>query len=386
MEYIERELSAELLESSREMPLVAILGPRQSGKSTLAKLSFPEKEYISLEDIDAREFATQDPIGFLKKYKRGAIFDEIQRVPSLFSYLQTEVDNDDAPGRYILTGSHQFSLVERITQSLAGRIRLLRLLPLSFDELGVEDMNLEKLMFCGMYPRIHHRNLRPSRWLADYFETYIQKDVRMIKNIGDLDKFVTFVKMLAARAGQILNLSSLGNDCGISHNTAQSWLTVLEGSYIVFTLQPHHKNFNKRLVKSPKVYFYDSGLLCYLLNITKESELATHSLRGGIFEGMMLTEILKYYYNIGMKPPLYFWRDKIGNEIDGLLEYSQELVPVEIKSGQTINASFFKGLNYWQKIASYQGAMYLLYGGDESYLRSGVHITSWRQVTHCLQK
>ena len=362
------------------MPVIAVLGPRQSGKSTLARATFPDKEYVSLEDLNEREFAQSDPLSFLARYKDGAIFDEIQRAPDLFSYLQSEVDRDDTPGRFILTGSHQFSLVEKITQSLAGRIRLLKLLPFSFSEVGVENRNLDEMMFSGLYPRIHHRALRPDRWLSDYFDTYVQKDVRQIKNIGDLDKFVTFVKMLASRVGQLLNLSSVGNDCGISHNTAQSWLTILEGSYIVYTLKTHHKNFNKRLVKTPKVYFYDTGLLCHLLAITNPTELATHRLRGGIFESMILTEVIKSCFNRGTTPPLYFWRDKLGHEIDGVLEKASFLIPIEIKSGKTVGSDFFKGLQYWAKLSKSEEPGYLVYGGDDSYERQGTKVLSWKDL------
>lgn len=384
MKYITRSITDELVQSSQEMPVIALLGPRQSGKSTLARQCFPEKPYISLEDLEPREFARNDPIRFLERYREGAVFDEIQRVPDLFSYLQTEVDRDDRPGRFILTGSHQFSLVEKINQSLAGRIRLLRLLPFSIEELRSKNpaLSLDQLMFSGLYPRIHANGLRPSPWLGDYFESYVQKDVRMIKSIGDLDRFIIFVKMLAARVGQLLNLTALGNDCGISHNTARSWLNVLEASFIVFTLQPHHKNFNKRLVKTPKVYFYDSGLLCYLLQIGDPRQLEVHSQRGSIFESFIIAELTKAYFNQGARAPLSFWRDKGGHEIDLIIEKAGALLPVEIKSSKTISSSFFQGLNYWQGLAGDEEPAYLIYGGEESYKREGAYVVGWLEAAN----
>ena len=381
MEIISRKMQPELKLAAKETPIVALLGPRQSGKTTLTRHCFPDHEYVSLEDLDKRNFAISDPIGFLNRYKKGAIFDEVQRVPALFSFLQTKVDRDDTPGRFILTGSHQFHLVEQITQSLAGRISLLRLLPFSMEELAeskTEVGDLYSHLIKGQYPRIWHQNIRPERWLSNYFETYVQKDVRQIKNISDLNTFVTFVKMLAARSGQLLNLSSLGNDCGISHNTASSWLSVLEGSFIVFRLYSHHKNFNKRLIKTPKIYFYDSGLACFLLGIGDSDQLMSHSMRGGIFEGFIISESLKYFHNSGKNPPLYFWRDKTGNEVDLLVEHGAKLFPIEIKSGSTIASDFFKGLNYWNKLSQSDGESALIYGGDDSHKRLSTHVISWK--------
>lgn len=383
MEIINRKMRSELLLSAKESPIVALLGPRQSGKTTLAKACFPDHEYVSLEDLDKREFATSDPVGFLERYQKGAIFDEVQRVPELFSFLQTEVDRNDSVGRFILTGSHQFHLVEQITQSLAGRISLLKLLPFSMEELienKIEVGSLYSHLLKGQYPRVWHKNIRPEKWLSNYFETYIQKDVRQIKNIGDINKFVNFVKMLAARSGQLLNLSSLGNDCGISHNTASSWLSVLEGSFVVFTLNSHHKNFKKRLVKAPKVYFYDSGLACFLLGISKAEELMTHSMRGGIFEGFIISECMKYFLNEGKTPPLYFWRDKTGNEVDLIIENGETLTSVEIKSASTINGDFFKGLEYWSKLSKIEDSSVIIYGGEDSHVRNKTKIVSWKST------
>ena len=308
---IPRKISNKLLYLSTKYPVVAITGPRQSGKTTLVKHTFPEKKYLSLEDPDTREFALTDPRGFLSTCPNGAIFDEVQRAPDLFSYIQTIVDDRNKEGLFILTGSFNFGLIEGITQSLAGRTGLLTLLPFSYHELAGVDIApslLEELLYNGGYPRIYDKNLPPSEWHSNYITTYLERDVRALKKIGDLDQFQKFIKMCAARCGQLLNLSSLGNDCGITHNTAKEWLSVLRASYIVFMLQPHFKNFNKRLVKTPKLYFYDTGLLCYLAGITSCSELKTHALRGPIFESWVVSELIKGRFNRVLKENLYFWR------------------------------------------------------------------------------
>lgn len=385
---ITRTISKKLLELSTQYPVVAINGPRQSGKTTLVRHVFPDMKYMSLEDPDTREFAITDPRGFLSTCSEGAILDEAQRSPDLFSYIQTIVDEKKEEGLFILTGSFNFGLMEGITQSLAGRTGLLTLLPFSCHELGTAGKvpsSLEALLYKGYYPRIYDKNLPPSEWYANYLTTYLERDVRVLKKIPDLDQFQKFIKMCAGRCGQLLNLSSLGNDCGITHNTAKAWLSVLRASYVISTLQPHHKNFNKRLVKSPKLYFNDTGLLCYLLGISKAEDLKTHSLRGSIFESWVILELLKGRYNRGLKENLYFWRDNTGNEVDCIIEQGNNLIPLEIKSGETISKDFFKGLRYWSKISvTSPSEAYLIYGGDLSQKRSDGVVEGWKSFTEKL--
>ncbi len=381
MSYIKRQLLDELLLSSREYPIVAILGPRQSGKTTIARKSFPEKKYVSLENLDFRAFAENDPNGFIATYRDGAIIDEVQRVPSILSYLQTEVDQNSAHGRFILTGSSQYMLQEKITQSLAGRVALLRLLPLSLDELYQANIkfSLNQFLFMGQYPKIHAEKIRVKNWYDNYIETYVDKDVRLIKNIENLSLFNLFLKMLAARVGQLVNLASIGNDCGVSQNTIRSWISILESSYIIKLLYPHHRNFNKRLVKTPKVYFLDTGLLCRLLGIVDKNELVAHPLRGGIFESLIFAEIEKYYTNRGEKSPLYFWRDKNGHEIDFLIDGTQTKL-IEVKSSSTINSDYFKNINYYHKISGQMERSFLIYSGDQKQERQSTTILPWNIV------
>ena len=385
---IPRKITNKLLDLSTKYPVVAITGPRQSGKTTLVKHTFSDKKYLSLEDPDTREYAITDPRGFLSTCPDGAILDEVQRAPDLFSYIQTIVDDRNKEGLFILTGSFNFGLMEGITQSLAGRTGLLTLLPFSYHELAGVDIApslLEKLLYRGGYPRIYDKDLPPSEWYANYITTYLERDVRALKKIGDLDQFQKFIKMCAARCGQLLNLSSLGNDCGITHNTAKEWLSVLRASYIVFLLQPHFKNFNKRLVKTPKLYFYDTGLLCYLLGITNYSEINTHALRGPIFESWVISELIKGRFNRGLKENLYFWRDNTGNEVDCIIEQGNNLLALEIKSGQTISKDFFKGLLYWSKISGIKTAdTYLVYGGDQSQERKDGIVKGWNSFAETL--
>ncbi len=386
---IARVMQKQLIELAGKYPVVSVIGPRQSGKTTLVRASFPEKSYVSLEDPDKREFALSDPRGFLSGYREGAIFDEIQRAPHLFSYMQTIVDQKNQSGRYILTGSNNYLLQENLSQTLAGRVAILKLLPLSIEELknaGYQMNNYEAYLFHGLYPRIYDRQLEPERWYTSYIQTYIERDVRLIKNITDLGAFQRFIKLCAGRVGQLLNLSALGSDCGISHNTAKSWLSILESSFIVFMLQPHFENFNKRLVKQPKLYFHDPGLAASLLGIESEQQLNTHYLKGGLFETLILSELIKYRYNQGLEPRIYFWRDNKGSEVDSIIEHRNKLIPVEIKAGKTIGADFFKMLDYWSKLASDQaGFPYLIYGGTESQNRSRVRVKGWHEAVHLYQ-
>ncbi|MBI2415540.1 MAG: ATP-binding protein [Candidatus Kerfeldbacteria bacterium] len=379
-----RSLETKLKQLAKQMPAIAVIGPRQSGKTTLVRKVFSNKPYVSLEDLDVREFAAIDPRGFLAQYQAGAIFDEIQRVPDLLSYVQTMIDHQQKNGQFILTGSHNYLLQQHISQTLAGRVAMLTLLPLSVEELvqaNPPNQALEQYLFSGSYPRIYDQKLDPTKWYQDYIQTYIERDVRLIKNISNLHAFQKFIKLCAGRIGQILNLSSLANDCGITHNTAKAWLSVLESSYLVFLLQPHHKNFSKRLIKMPKLYFYDTGLAAALLNITSLSELKTHYLYGSLFESFVITELMKKRFNAGLQPNCYFWRDRLGHEIDCILDQGEQLIPIEIKSGKTITADYFKGLQYWTSLAGLSAEQgYVIYAGTETQKRKQGRVLSWQQM------
>ena len=366
MTYIPRLLLKELKDSAKQYPVTAVLGPRQSGKTTLSKKAFPRKKYISLEDPDNRLFAIKDPRGFLKTYKQGAIIDEVQRCPELLSYIQTLVDHKKQKGQFILTGSNQFLLEEKVTQSLAGRVALLRLLPLSLQELkeAKKTIPLNEMMFKGLYPQLYSEDIKIKRFFNNYIETYVNKDVRLIKNISNLSLFNMFLKLCANRTGQLLNLQSLANDSGLTQNTVKSWISILENSFILQRIYPYYKNFNKRLVKTPKIYFYDTGLLCRLLSIQKAQDLAVHALKGFIFENFIFTEIQKHFLNRGEKAPLYFWRDKTGYEIDFLIE-ERKLKAIEVKAGQTFTLDFLKNINYFSKNISSKIKSYLIYSGTE---------------------
>lgn len=378
---IPRQIAKKILELTKGFPIIAITGPRQSGKSTLIKDLFSkEYQYVSLEDPDVRVYAHEDPRGFLKQYRQKVIFDEVQEAPELFSYLQGIVDEDQMPGQFILTGSQHFLLLEKITQSLAGRVGMLHLLPLSMEELELES-ELEETLYRGFYPPLYTREVEPYQWYSNYIQTYVERDLRLIKNVHDLGTFQRFMKMCAARCGQLLDLTSIGNDCSLSHNTVKSWINILEASFIAFQLRPHYKNYNKRLVKSPKLYFYDTGLLCHLLDIKSPSQLSTHYLRGGIFESFVVSELLKLHFNKGLHPSLYFWRDKQGHEIDCLIEQGIDLFPIEIKSGKTITKDFFSNLTYWNKLSgSSPDNSYLVYGGDDTQERSQGQVLGWKSL------
>ena len=382
---IKRKAIDTVLRLCKGFPVLAITGPRQSGKTTLARAVFPEKPYVSLEDPDTRAFADTDPRGFLGRYPDGAILDEVQRCPDLFSYIQTIVDQDQRMGLYILTGSQQFGLRSKITQSLAGRVGMVQLLPFSHGELidaGRAHAELETAIYTGSYPSLYDREVSPADWYPGYVSTYVERDLHQLIQVRDLKSFQLFLRMCAARTGQLLNLSSLANDCGITHNTAKAWLSVLEASYIVFLLQPHYRNFNKRLIKSPKLYFFDTGLVSWLLGIREQSQITIHSLRGALFETWVVAELIKGRLNRGLQPNLYFWRDSTGNEVDVLAEQGERLLPIEIKSGRTVTADYFAGLNKWLQLAAdSSGPAHLVYAGDDSQQRARVNVIPWRNIS-----
>lgn len=363
-----RHSEKELIALSKQFKAVAVTGPRQSGKTTLVKKVFPDKPYVNLENPDTRRFAIEDPRGFLNNYPEGAILDEIQRVPDIFSYLQQMLDESKQKGKFILTGSNNFLLQENISQSLAGRVAYLFLLPLSYGEIG-DYSNINGLLLKGCYPAIYSADTNHIKFFQNYIRTYVERDVRLIRNISDLYTFEKFLHLLAGRTGQLLNMSSLSNDVGVDVKTIGSWISVLETSFIVFRLRPYHENFNKRVVKMPKLYFCDTGLACSLLGIENETQLATHPLRGNLFENAVVIDFLKRRYNAGKESNLYFWRDNTGNEIDLLLVNSDKKTPVEIKSSQTISGDFFKGIQFWNKISDSEGG-YIVYGGDTMQKRS----------------
>ncbi len=380
---IKRILTNKLLDLSKKFQIITITGPRQSGKTTLVKSVFPNFSYVSLEEPDIRQFALTDSRGFLSNYSDGVIFDEIQHVPDLFSYIQTIVDND--PKRqFILTGSSNFLLLEKISQTLAGRTAILHLLPLSYDELsngGYKFEKYEALIFSGQYPRIFDRKIPPTDFYPSYIQTYVERDVRMIKNIGDINAFIQFIQLCAGRTGQLLNYSSLANDAGVSPNTVKSWISILEASYIVFRLQPHHRNFNKRLVKQPKLYFYDTGLACSLLRIQDEGQISMHFMKGALFENLIINEFIKRNFNLGKRQFPYFWQDNHGREIDCLLEEGERLIPIEMKSAKTIDNSYFDNLKFWYELTKTPtNSGYVVYGGEKSFKSNNGNYVGWREL------
>ncbi len=386
--FIEREIGRKVQERSRLYPVVSITGPRQSGKTTLAKELFPDYAYVSLDRPDWRQQAEEDPNRFLRSFSEGVILDEVQRVPDLFSYIQVIVDESKKPGQFILTGSQNFLLLERISQSLAGRVALFKLPPFSLRELKSSPYTHEDIdayLFSGTYPPVYDRGYEPHSWYMDYIQTYLERDVRTVRNVTDLSLFQKFLGLCAGRVGQLLNLNSLAVECGINHNTARDWMSVLEASYLVFRLQPHHENFNKRIVKQSKLFFHDSGLLCALLGLNDSRQVAQHYLRGNIFESFVVSELVKARWLAGLPGNGYFWRDRHGHEVDYLLETPKGLIPVEIKSGETVQPRMFNGLDYWCKLAGEETSVgYLVYGGEERQDRKQGHVVGWSILSDLL--
>jgi len=382
---IKREQADVILHSATYFPVVGILGPRQSGKTTLARAIFNNHTYVTLEDPDIREAATNDPRTFLlaNASHEGIIIDEFQHVPALLSYIQTQVDEKRVPGYFILTGSQNFLMNQAITQSLAGRISLHTLLPLSINELknsGNLQEEIEPLLYQGCYPALYAQDIPPLTLYRNYIQTYLERDVRQLSHVGDLALFQTFLRLCAARIGQPLNLTALGNDCGISDNTVNRWITILEASYIVFRLYPYHSNFSKRLVKTPKLYFYDTGLVCNLLNI-KEQDLMDSPQRGAIFESFIIADIMKQGLNRGEMPHLYYWKDKTGHEVDCIIDQGKKAIAIEIKASRTISSRFFEGLNYWNALTNADpNTNFIIYAGSAKQPKASTYIVSWQAI------
>ena len=383
-----RQAHAVALRLAEGFPIVAITGPRQSGKTTLARSLFPDRAYVTLEDPEQKEFAKYDPRGFLNRFVDGAIIDEVQRCPDILSYLQTIVDADGRMGLFILTGSQQFGLLSGITQSLAGRTAFLELLPFSIPELRESDLlptQADSLLYSGCYPPLYDRDIAPQTWFSAYTTTYIERDVRQILKVQELETFQRFVRLCAGRTGQLLNFSSLATECGITHNTAKSWISVLEASYIIFLLRPHHANFKKRLVKMPKLYFYDVGLASWLLGIRSSEQIVNYPLRGSLFETFIVAELVKSRFNHGELADLFFWRDSNGNEVDVIAEQGTKLMPLEIKSGKTLSIESTKGLKKYISLARKSVVVpTLIYGGDDSFKQQDIQITSWKECGEVL--
>lgn len=378
---IQRAAHPTLERLARGFPVLVLTGPRQSGKTTLAKAAFPDKPYLSLEDPDVRELAEADPRGLLSRFPQGAVLDEVQRTPALFSYLQSQVDARVRPGTWVLTGSQQFGFMAGISQSLAGRAGLVQLLPFSMAELAAAGRlpgDLDQLLFQGSYPPIYDRDVLPQDWLSAYVGTYLERDVRQLLAVRDLSAFQRFLRLCAGRIGQLLNMASLATDCGITHATASHWISVLEASYLVHVLRPHHRNFAKRLVKAPKLYFHDTGLASWLLGIREPGQIAFHAQRGALFENLVVSEFLKGRLNRGAQPDLHFWRDNHGLEVDLLVDTGDRLHPIEVKSGQTVAPDFFKGLDAWNKVSGEEARpCWLVYGGTQPFARRNVTVVPW---------
>jgi predicted AAA+ superfamily ATPase len=375
-----RKAEQEIKVLAARFKAVAVVGPRQSGKTTLVRSVFKSKPYVNLENPDVRRYALEDPRGFLSNYPEGAILDEAQRVPELFSYLQQILDETPGHGLFIITGSNNFLLQESVSQSLAGRVGYLYLLPLSLAEIAGKESNINALLYRGSYPALYNEDTDAGKWYANYISTYVERDVRLLKNITDLVTFERFLRLCAGRIGQLLNMSSLAVEVGVDVKTINSWISVLETSFIVFRLQPYHENFNKRVVKMPKLYFYDTGLAVALLGIENAGQLSLHPFRGSLFENLIVIDFLKRRYNTGKSNNLFFWRDSAGNEIDLLLAIGSNKIPVEIKSGQTVTSDYTKGILFWNKMTKTEGG-FIVYGGDMMQNRSnGIRIVPFKEI------
>lgn len=375
-----RQISEELRRLANSYPVVTVTGPRQSGKTTLCRTIFREKKYVNLESLADRNFAASDPRGFIARFPDGAVLDEIQRVPELLSEIQVDVDEKGTNGRFILTGSRNFEMMANVSQSLAGRTALLKLLPFSYQELRNEypEKNQDELLFAGFYPRIYDKKLEPSEAASFYIATYLEREVRSILNVKDLGSFETFLKICAGRTAQLVNSNAVSEEIGVSHNTVKQWLTVLEESYVIKLVRPYHANVNKRLIKSPKLYFLDTGLACFLLGIQKAEQIATHPLRGALFETFAFSELLKSRLNAALTENIYFYRDQSGLEIDFILDYGIECETIEVKSAKSLHPDFFKNLRAFGKLYPAVRKSSLLYGGEETVSYLGSTAVGWR--------
>ncbi|RMG79382.1 MAG: ATP-binding protein, partial [Bacteroidetes bacterium] len=384
---IKRDITDIARKYSKYFSVLAIVGPRQSGKTTFVKNTFDKFDYRNLEEPDVLQFAENDARSFLEYRGKGLIVDEAQRVPQLFSYIQSIVDKNPK-AKFILTGSQNFMLYEKITQSLAGRIGILKLLPFSQSELKVNSKtDIYELIFKGFYPPIHDKNIPPEVWLPNYIQTYIDRDVRQIKNITDYSLFSKFIRICAGRTGQIVNLSSISDDVGISVNTVKAWLSILETSFIITLLRPYHTNYNKRIIKAPKLYFFDTGLVASLLGIKNSQQLNEHYMKGALFENLLISELIKFYYNKAIEPPIYFWRDKLGREIDILVDTDNGILALEFKSASTANVSFSKNLEYWNNLSGNSpNNSYVFYGGEKSFSTKAAQFLPWFKLNGILNE
>jgi predicted AAA+ superfamily ATPase len=382
---ITREISEKVLKAVSEKPVVTIVGPRQSGKTTLCKMLFPKKEMVSLERIDERSFAAEDPVGFLNRFPDGVIIDEAQRVPELFSYIQTIVDDRDEKGLFVLTGSDQLGRSDKAAQSLAGRTRIIKLLPFSLNEAygeRLKNQTMESVIFTGFYPRIFKDNLDPAQEMNDYIETYVNRDVKRLANIENQREFDTFLRICAGRTGQELNLSSIQNDTGINRSRVKGWTSLLEASYIIKLVKPFENSYDKRQTKKPKLYFLDTGLACRLLGITEPGQIFVHPLRGALFETLVFNELLKKQMNtIAVQEELYYFRENKGLEIDFIYQKAPgALTQIEVKSGQTITSKFFQNLDTFAGLSQEVQDSVLVYGGEQKYVRQGIHVVGWKHL------
>lgn len=389
--FLKRDLTDTLLRYAK-FPVIALLGPRQSGKTTLARATFKKHSYVNLENPESRLFASSDPKGFLKQYdnEHGIIIDEFQYVPEMLSYIQVEADEKKRPGYFVLTGSQNFLVNEAITQSLAGRVGILTLLPLSINELSASDKlgSSAEAIFNGGYPRIYAENFTALELYPSYIHTYIERDVRLLINAVDIQVFQKFMKLCAGRIGQLLNVDDIATNCGVDRRIINKWLSILEASYIIFLLKPYHNNFNKRITKSPKLYFFDTGVASSLLEIRAPKDLEVSFFRSPLFENLIIADIYKQYCNLGLRPPLYFWRDHNGRvEVDCILDMGIRFISLEIKSGQTIVKDFFEGLTKWGELSgSNPEDSYIVYGGQELQHRSAAHIVGWQRMGNLVSK
>lgn len=380
---IYRNISSKIIELSQKFYIIAVTGPRQSGKTTLVRNIFTNYTYVNLEDIEKRNFAKEDPKGFFQIYKSKVIIDEIQYVPELFSYLQINADEQQITGNYVITGSQNFQFVEKISQSLAGRVAVFNLLPFSYSELKETEFNYEnyeEYIFKGFYPAIYDRNINPVDWYSNYIQTYLERDIRQLINIGDIYSFHQFLKICANNIGQIVNFTSIGSQIGVSFNTIKKWLSILEASYIIYLLPPFYSNLSKRIVKSPKLYFIDTGLACNLLNINSKDQINFHFLKGELFENMIITELFKRKSHNPQNYEMYFFRDNNKNEIDCIIQYSNNLSCIELKSSRTINESYFSTLQKMNNEIKNIKNSILIYGGNDAQMREKIEVLSWKNI------